>query len=81
MSTCQTCKSSRLLFVQSHASDMHFVSIGEIQKDGYLPYDIGLDGGDDLCMTYCLDCGQIQGTFPLPLTELEAGTDDEDSDD
>lgn len=71
MTGCQRCNSQRLMHVQSHASDMHFVSIGEKEHQGYLPYDIGLDGGDDLCMTVCLDCGQLQGEFPLPPTELE----------
>lgn len=75
--SCQQCSSHRVMKVSSHASDMHNASIGHQRHCGYLPYDIGLGGGDDLRMEFCLDCGQIQGTFPLPITELEMGTDDE----
>jgi hypothetical protein len=38
---------------------------------GYVPRDLGIGGGDDVQMTFCLDCGQLQGAFPLPLAELE----------
>jgi hypothetical protein len=69
---CQRCASERLATVQSHASDMHDVQIGERESASYyLPYDLGIGGGDDLRMTYCLRCGQIQGNFPLPLCALE----------
>ena len=27
--------------------------------------------GDDVQLDYCLDCGQIQGKFPLPPAALE----------
>ena len=38
---------------------------------GYVPRDLGIGGGDDVQFDYCLDCGQIQGKFPLPRTALE----------
>jgi hypothetical protein len=69
--TCQRCASERLATVQSHASDMHSVQIGDSENTGYLPYDLGIGGGDDLHMTYCLQCGQIQGGFPLSPCLLE----------
>lgn len=68
---CQHCKSARLLFVQAHASDMFVVQVGSESKDGYLPGDLGLGGGDDLTMELCLDCGRVQGQWPLPPCELE----------
>lgn len=68
---CQNCNSDRVLNVQSHASDCHVISINGKSKDGYLPRDLGIGGGDDLRMNFCLECGQIQGKFPLPLTEIE----------
>ena len=38
---------------------------------GYVP-EIGLDDtGDYLKFKYCLDCGQIQGSFPVSKTFLE----------
>jgi hypothetical protein len=39
-------------------------------EHGYVARDLGI-GGDDVNFDYCLDCGQIQGKFPLPLTERE----------
>jgi hypothetical protein len=36
-----------------------------------VPRDLGIGGGDDVQLTYCLDCGQIQGKFPLPPTQME----------
>jgi len=71
--TCQRCKSSRVASVSVKGSDMFSVSIGDEEYDGYLPGDMNLDGGDYLAMEFCLDCGQIQGTWPLPPTELELG--------
>lgn len=40
--------------------------------NGYVPDDIGIgEYGDYMRFTYCLDCGQIQGKFPLPPAECE----------
>lgn len=69
--SCYRCNSPRICSVQSHASDCHSVRIGDKEGRGYLPDDLGIGGGDDLEMSFCLDCGQIQGKFPLPPTELE----------
>lgn len=68
---CQRCNSDRVVNVNAKASDLFFVSIGEKEEDGYLPRDMGIGGGDYLDMSYCLDCGQIKGKFPLAPTELE----------
>jgi hypothetical protein len=37
----------------------------------YVPSDLGIGGGDDVQFDYCLDCGQIQGKFPLPTAGME----------
>ena len=80
--SCQACLSKRVINVSSHGRDCQSWSMainGEYKNgDGYLPSDFGIGGGDDLEISYCLDCGQIQGTFPIPLTELEdEGNNDE----
>jgi hypothetical protein len=49
---------------------------GKVEHHGYVPRDIGIGGGDYLKMSYCLDCGQIQGEFPLENTELETMGDE-----
>ena len=47
------------------------VDFGRLHQSGYVPRDLGVGGGDDVEFTYCLDCGQIQGTFPLPPAKIE----------
>jgi hypothetical protein len=32
---------------------------------------MGIGGGDDVHFDYCLGCRQIQGDFPLPLSDCE----------
>lgn len=68
---CQKCDSERVARVSGKTSDLCFISIGENEKDGYVPYDMGIGGGDYIKFEYCLDCGQIQGSFPLDICELE----------
>lgn len=64
--SCQRCKSDRIVSVQAKCSDYCFAEYKGASRDGYVPSDIGLDGGDDVNMKYCLECGQIQGEWPLP---------------
>jgi hypothetical protein len=83
---CQTCKSNRIANIYAKAKDLHTVSLGDTEVDGYLPSDIGIGGGSETIFNMCLDCGQIQGTWPLPKTAMELyGTaclpeEDEDED-
>jgi hypothetical protein len=78
--SCKKCNSERIAFVGGKTSDRSWGSIGSNEFDGYVPRDLGIGGGDFIKISYCLDCGQIQGNFPLPKTELET-PDDEDGDD
>ena len=74
---CQKCNSARIVHVHSSPDDRNNVKIeGGKWEEGYLPYDIGINGGSNLEISYCLECGQIQGEFPLPLTELEGADSD-----
>ena len=85
-SRCQKCNSERVIEVYSHASDLHSVSIPHMdyeQDSGYMPYIDNIGGGDDLSFSVCLECGQIQGSWPVSDPKLE-GHDDgyhEDEDD
>jgi len=72
MKTCQRCSSKRVFSVTAKCSDCCCVDgPGRQTTDGYVPDDIGIGGGDYVEMQWCLDCGQIQGTWPLPGTELD----------
>lgn len=75
MKMCQKCRSLRVAKVNGKTSDMAYVEVAGKPKDGYVPRDMNIGGGDYLSFSYCLDCGQMQGTFPLPKTEMES--DDE----
>jgi hypothetical protein len=68
---CQRCSGSRLARILAHCSDMCSVDLAGRHFHGYVPRDLGIGGGDDVQFDYCLDCGQIQGKFPLRTTELE----------
>ena len=72
---CQRCAGPPLARVLAHCSDMCSVDLAGRQHHGYVPRDLGIGGGDDVQFDYCLDCGQLQGTFPLPPTESERGPD------
>jgi hypothetical protein len=78
--SCQRCKSNRVAAVYGKTSDCFSFVMHEIDYDGYVPKDIGIadEWGDGIEISYCLDCGQIQGKFPLPMTELESGSEIED---
>lgn len=65
------CEHKRTAHVTGKCSDRCFVTAGDQEHDGYVPDDMGIGGGDYLEFGYCLDCGKIQGSFPLPLTQLE----------
>jgi hypothetical protein len=52
--------------VSGKTSDLCFVGYPNGQEhDGYVPEDIGIGGGDYIEFYYCLDCGKIQGNFPV----------------
>lgn len=70
--SCQRCGSIRVASVSAKCSDLCFVSIGDAEKDGYVPHDMGIGGGDYVEFDICLDCGQVKGEWPLPPCELES---------
>ena len=77
---CQKCHSERVATVSGKTSDMFDGDIaGTKDTSGYVPDDWGIGGGDYIEFAYCLDCGQMQGVWPLPVTEYESdGDEDED---
>ncbi len=71
MAQCQRCSSGRLARILARCSDMCSIDLAGRHQYGYVPADLGIGGGDDVQFAYCLDCGQIQGPFPLRTTQLE----------
>lgn len=70
---CQRCKSRRVAAVTGKTADLNFISMGEFEHEGYVPDDMNIGDryGDYLNFDLCLDCGQMQGNWPLRKTELE----------
>lgn len=71
--TCQRCQSNRIASVCGKVRDCCSFSAGEYDRDGYVPHDMGIckGDGDYLEFEWCLECGQMQGTFPLPPAMIE----------
>ena len=62
--------------MESHGRDCHSYSIKDQSGNGYLPDDLGIGGDDDLSMKLCLNCGQVQGEWPLKESALERGEEE-----
>ena len=81
MSSCQKCKSDRIVMINAKCNDTCQTVLGDVEEVGYLP-DVGIGHGDYIDFEFCADCGQIQGDFPLQPTSLEKqGNEDEQSED
>ena len=73
--SCDKCQSDRVLRVSGKTSDMFSASGDGVDYDGYVPTNIGIAGpndyGDYINFVYCLDCGKIQGKFPIPQKNID----------
>ena len=72
------CNSDRIAFLNGKTSDMCQFQYKDIDKDGYVPKDlvIGKNGyGDYINFHFCLECGKIQGEFPISDEEVEAAVE------
>jgi hypothetical protein len=64
MKPCE-CGSNRIMKVSGKCSDMFGAYDGKREYSGYVPFGLNVGGGDYIEMDYCLDCGKIQGKFPI----------------
>ena len=67
---CKNCKSKRILSVNAKCSDLCWVRYPSgKEEDGYVPDIPNIStpegGGDYVEFDLCLDCGQIQGKWPV----------------
>jgi len=65
--SCIKCNSERIMSIQAHCSDLFCMDYKgkELISSGYVPYEIGIGGGDDVILDICADCGQVQGEYPI----------------
>ena len=78
---CQKCNSERVAEIGGKCSDRFHAYIGDRETSGYVDHDLGIGGGNYIEFNLCLDCGQVQGEFPLPPTFLETGKNPDDDED
>jgi len=62
---CDNCKSNLVADVLAKCSDMCHFELNDTILDGYVPNNVHIGGGDYVEFEYCLDCGKIQGNFPV----------------
>ena len=68
---CQNCKSDRILNISAKCSDLCFLTLGEEEHDGYVPYGLGIGGGDMISILLCMNCGTVQGTWPSKFVSFK----------
>ena len=74
MSTCDKCGSNRIAEIFAHSRDCSsFVCPADelYAENTYFPEVPGICGGDDLDINLCLECGKVQGTFPIKIEPKE----------
>lgn len=66
---CKHCNSTNRLEINAKCSDMCSAHLGYesnwYERHGYAPHSVGLGGGDYIDFVLCLDCGKLQGDFPI----------------
>jgi len=64
---CQHCESDRIAMISGKCGDMFSLSTTEAPRtlNDYVPDHMNIGGGDYIRISFCLDCGQIQGQWPV----------------
>ena len=67
------CGSGRIATVEARCKDGCFFRVGDESREGYAPagVNIGKGYGDYVEFNYCLDCGRIQGEFPVTSEDVK----------
>jgi len=69
---CDRCGSERVMSISTKCSDRFTAQYGSFDYDGYAIEGIGIDDGEDyVAFDFCLECGQIQGTWPKPEPKVD----------
>ena len=67
---CDKCKSKRILSISAKCDDKCCVRFNNVERCDYVPYDLGIGGGDYVEIKICLDCGKVQGIEKWPDPEF-----------
>ena len=75
MKDCVRCNGTRIMSISAKCSDLFFCDMPNDDKfreyRGYVPRGIGIGGSDYVEFSYCLDCGKIQGDFPIMKKDVD----------
>ena len=74
MMTCK-CGCTHIIYVGGKTSDLAYATYkidGSIvnEHDGYVPFGLGIGGGDYIDFSFCVSCGQIQDFIALPQDNI-----------
>lgn len=70
----ENCKSKRIVNIGTQTSACVSKMIGKLAVCGDVPQDMNISGKEDgsyLLIQFCLDCGQMQGKWPVGKTAYE----------
>lgn len=77
---CQRCNSDRLLEMSAKCCDAFYGSYKDKEiESGYAPSIQNVCGGDYVDAIICLECGQVQGVFPVEDSNINLIDDEDDS--
>lgn len=65
-----TCDSERIFSISAKSSDLNFCEFNGKKHDGYAPLVKNVCSGDYVDISVCLDCGKVQGKFPVEDPEM-----------
>ena len=68
--SCIRCGLDEIISVGAKCDDKFSAQYKGQPYQDYVPRDIGIGGGDYITFEYCLNCGQIQGGFPIDEPEF-----------
>jgi hypothetical protein len=66
---CQQCGSDRLFKLEANAKDGHSYEYKGTSGYGYAPHVNNVCNCDCTQFVFCLECGQIQGHWPVVLSD------------
>jgi len=73
---CRWCKSERIAHVMAKCSDRCSVTYAGNERHDYVPAGVGIGGDDYIEFHWCLDCGRLQGDFPVSEEHMKAVIDE-----
>ena len=78
---CQTCKSKNVAYAYfSLGSHFSLSMLGDVYQ-GELPMNINLGEGRNIKFKICMDCGQVQGEWPIKKSISDMRKEDKVTDD